>query len=577
VDTDNNGDPGFGFRGSLAPKISDDGRYVVFESDAYNLVANDTNGNDIFVKDLVSGAIFRVSTDSFAAQADGQSYAPDICADGRYVTFYSDADNLVADDTNGVADIFVKDLFSGSIARVSVSSDGQQSNGRSYDPCVSSDGQYITFYSYATNLHPWDTSTTADVYRVSNPLANHTPLAASLSNTTVAENSAAGTMVGTLRTTDIDAGDTFVYTLLDDAGGRFVLDGDQVSVADGALLDYETAARYTIRVRTTDLGGAGLSYEQELDITITDVHEFDSPGLFDPTASCFYLRASNTSGAADYAFGYGVPDGGWTVIEGDWDGDGRTGVGLYDPQTSTFYLSNAYQTGVAEYTFGYGVPGGGWTPLVGDWNGDGAAGVGLYDPQSSTFYLTDTLRTGVAEYTFGYGAPGGGWTPLVGDWDGDGRTGVGLYDAASSTFYLTSRLETGCAEYTFGYGVPHAGWQTLVGDWDGDGTDGVGLFAPRSSTFYLTNTFADGSALYTFVYGQPSVGWQTLVGDWNGDGAAGVGLYAPQTSTFYLTNALSTGTADYTVEFGPARSGWQPLVGCWGDALDAAAVDLLLS
>jgi methionine-rich copper-binding protein CopC len=303
-------------------------------------------------------------------------------------------------------------------------------------------------------------------------------------------------------------------------------------------------------------------------------------GLFDPASSYFRLRCSNTSGMADHTFGYGEPGGGWTVLTGDWNGDGQAGVGLYDPKASTFYLSNAYQTGYAEHTFGYGEPGGGWIPLVGDWNGDGHAGVGLYDPKGSTFYLTDTLASGFAEHTFGYGEPGGGWLPLVGDWNGDGRTGVGLYNPHASTFYLTDTLASGYAEHTFGYGEPGGGWTPLVGDWNGDGSAGVGLFAPQSSTFYLTNAFASGFAQHTFGYGEPNAGWKPLVGDWNGNGAAGVGLYAPQSSTFYLTDTLSSGYAEYTAGFGSPGAGWQPLAGCWGpapsatsSALSAEAVD----
>jgi hypothetical protein len=286
-------------------------------------------------------------------------------------------------------------------------------------------------------------------------------------------------------------------------------------------------------------------------------------GLYNPADSWFHLRCSNTTGPADYTFGYGEANGGWIVLTGDWNGDGVTGVGLYAPQSSTFYLSNAHQTGFAEYTFGYGEAGGGWIPLVGDWDGDGKDGVGLYNPKGSTFFLTNTLQTGFAEYTFGYGEPNAGWTPLVGDWNGDGHTGVGLYDPHSSTFYLTDTLQTGYAEHTFGYGEPNAGWQPMVGDWNGDRSDGVGLFAPRSSTFYLTSAFVSGFAQYTFGYGEPNAGWKPLVGDWNGNGASGVGLYAPSSSTFYLTDTLSSGYAEYTVGFGTPNAGWQPLVGCW--------------
>jgi hypothetical protein len=289
----------------------------------------------------------------------------------------------------------------------------------------------------------------------------------------------------------------------------------------------------------------------------------DTPGLYNPATSWFYLRDENVTGVADYSFGYGAPHGGWTVLTGDWDGNGTTGVGLYDPQTSTFYLTSAYQTGVAEYTFGYGEGGKGWIPIVGDWDGDGADGVGLFDPQHSVFYLTDSLTYGYASHAFGYGDPGGNWTPMVGDWNGDGADGVGLYNPRTSTFYLTSAFQSGYAEHTFGYGQPEGGWQPLVGDWNGDRADGVGLYNPTASTFYLTSTFATGYAEFTFGYGEPNKGWQPLVGDWNGDGTSGVGLYAPSSSTFYLTNTLLSGYAETTVGFGQAGAGMVAFVGCW--------------
>jgi hypothetical protein len=146
------------------------------------------------------------------------------------------------------------------------------------------------------------------------------------------------------------------------------------------------------------------------------------------------------------------------------------GVGLYDPHSSYFYLTNALSTGYAEYTFGYGEPNAGWTPLVGDWNGDATTGVGLYDPSASTFYLTNALATGFAEHTFGYGVPDAGWTPLVGDWNGDATMGVALYDPAGSIFYLTNTLTSGYAESTFGYGEPAAGWIPLTGSWQSPGS-----------------------------------------------------------------------------------------------------------
>jgi Tol biopolymer transport system component len=149
---------------SLYPSISADGRYVAFTSDATNLVPGDTNDRmDIFVHDRVKGETVRVSASSDGVQANGYSEQPSISADGRYVAFYSRANNLVPGDTNGWADIFVHDGVTGEIALVSVSSAGVQANGHSWSPSISADGRYVAFSSFADSLTP---STTDDWYNI---------------------------------------------------------------------------------------------------------------------------------------------------------------------------------------------------------------------------------------------------------------------------------------------------------------------------------------------------------------------------------------------------------------------------
>jgi hypothetical protein len=618
VSTDSSGREGNG--GSTGLMISNEGRYAAFKSNASNLVLGDTNGvSDIFIKDLASGVTTRVSIDGSGVEGNGKcgDYLS-ISGDGRHIAFSSYASNLVSDDTNGCADIFVKDTMSGVIALVSTDRFGGQGNGDFYAPSISDDGQYVAFESYASNLSPWTTTALTDVFRVTNPLTNHSPIWISLTNHSVPENANSDSVIGTLRTTDLDGGQTFTYTLVDDAGGRFKIAGDQLLVDNGEL-DFETATSHTIRVRTTDQGGVGLSYEQDLVISISDINEAPTKLALsgssvpeDSNSGTLVGRLSTIDPDVGDTFAYKLLDsaGGRFQIVGDrvlvddgtlldfetatshtirvrtTDQGGVTyeqdlaisitdvydfdSIGLFDPATSFFALRCSKSTGAADYTFGYGEPGGGWTVLTGDWNGDGQAGVGLYDPETSTFYLTNAYQTGFAEYVFGYGEPGAGWVPLVGDWNGDGRTGVGLYDPASSTFYLTDMLRSGFAQYMFGCGEPGAGWTPLAGDWNGDGRAGVGLYNPQASTFYLTNAFTSGFAEYTFGYGEPNAGWKPLVGDWNGNGASGVGLYDPSSSTFYLTDTLASGYAEYTVGFGQPNAGWQPLVGCWGAASSAA-------
>ena len=147
--------------------ISADGRYVAFASDSLNLVPGDTNmRNDVFVRDRMTGATERVSVASDGTQGNCGSFGyVSLSADGRYVAFFSCANNLVPGDNNGMGDIFVRDRLTGTTERVSVASDGTQGNDDSYyNISLSADGRYIAFTSYASNLVPGDTNAYSDVF-----------------------------------------------------------------------------------------------------------------------------------------------------------------------------------------------------------------------------------------------------------------------------------------------------------------------------------------------------------------------------------------------------------------------------
>jgi tricorn protease-like protein len=150
---------------SRGPTISDDGRYVAFDTWASNLVQGDTNGNDdVFVRDRQTGQTERVSVDSVGNQGNGESYGSAISASGRYVTFESEASNLVPGDTNGLLDVFVHDRQTGQTERVSVDSAGNQGNSYSHMVTVSADGRYVAFESGASNLVQGDTNGNDDVF-----------------------------------------------------------------------------------------------------------------------------------------------------------------------------------------------------------------------------------------------------------------------------------------------------------------------------------------------------------------------------------------------------------------------------
>ncbi len=150
---------------SSATGLSEDGRYAAFSSYASNLVPGDTNGVfDGFVRDRWTGTTQRVSVSPGGAQGNDRSFVSAISANGRYLAIQSDASNLVPGDTNGWEDVFVRDRSTGAMSRVNVSSTGQPANDRSSGASITDDGRYAAFMSDASNLVPGDTNGVSDVF-----------------------------------------------------------------------------------------------------------------------------------------------------------------------------------------------------------------------------------------------------------------------------------------------------------------------------------------------------------------------------------------------------------------------------
>lgn len=153
---------------SFDASISHDGRYVAFASEASNLVSGtDVNGqSDIFIRDLVTLTTQVVSRSTSGALGFGESSEPRISGDGRRVVFQSDAPNLVDGDTNGSIDIFVRDLLSGVTQRVSVRTFGVQASDQenSSSPSISTDGRTVAFESRSEDLVDDDSNGVSDVF-----------------------------------------------------------------------------------------------------------------------------------------------------------------------------------------------------------------------------------------------------------------------------------------------------------------------------------------------------------------------------------------------------------------------------
>lgn len=138
--------------GSRHARLSEDGRLVVFESDATDLVAGDGNGaSDVFVHDLLAAVTARQSVDSASGEAAGDSRAPALSTDGRWIVFESDATTLVGGDLNGVRDVFVRDRDTGMVVRASEGAAGE-AHGASQAAVISADGAEVAFLSIAGDV-----------------------------------------------------------------------------------------------------------------------------------------------------------------------------------------------------------------------------------------------------------------------------------------------------------------------------------------------------------------------------------------------------------------------------------------
>lgn len=166
----------FGDAASGSVVLSEDGRFAAFESVASNLIGGDSNGvSDIYWAGIDSQGtplgLVRISLSASGAQANGPSSSPAISADGRYVVFESAATNLTPGDGNGSTDVYIKDVYSGRIARVATGIGGAPINAASFDATIAPDGSVLAFTTLASNLAANDLNGLPDVYSSPSPFA----------------------------------------------------------------------------------------------------------------------------------------------------------------------------------------------------------------------------------------------------------------------------------------------------------------------------------------------------------------------------------------------------------------------
>ncbi|GAB4549100.1 MAG: hypothetical protein OHK0023_13040 [Anaerolineae bacterium] len=452
---------------SFAPSISDDGRYIAFESLANNLVGGDTNGQqDIFVYDRNTGITARVSVGTGNVQAAGGSVSAAISADGRYVAFQSSADNLILADTNSSDDIFLHDRTTGQTTRVSLGSDGAQGNGSSRFPDISGTGRYITFFSLASNLVSGDGNGIEDVFIHDRATGNTRLLSRS-----------SGGVIGN------------------------GVSGNPVISSDGRQVAFESAA--------TNLVSGDTNSVRDIFVSTQGIDN-DTIGVFRPSVQTFYLRYVNAGGIADVITEFGRSTD--LPIAGDWDADGIDTIGVYRPSLGLFILNSQNNDGIADIYIQF--PQNGGLPVVGDWDGDGFDTVGVY--REGVFFLRNSNTSGFPDIFIFFGDSALD-IPVAGDWNGDDIDTVGLWRASAASFYLTNRSVSGdgTVDLSINYGSSED--VGFIGDWDGDGISGLGVYRPSNGDVYLKQGLSGGLPEILFNYGIAQD--KPIAGVWQASGA----------------------------------------------------------
>jgi PKD repeat protein/Tol biopolymer transport system component len=326
---------------SWSAAVSADGGYAAFASCASNLVAGDTSGQpDIFVHDRQTGHTERASVTSEGNGGSGCSDLPAISADGRYVAFLSYAPDLVADDANGVGDIFIHDLATGHTERVSVASDGTEGNADSLYPAVSANGRYAAFQALASNLVAGDTNDASDVFVRERPVCGFSGSPSSGYGPLTVDFTDVST--GGVTGWEWDFGDGNTSTEQNpshqySAPGSYTV---ALTVTDGVACDTETKADYITvpgMVPVADFCGSPTSGTVPLEVTFTDL----STG--DPTSWSWDFGDGGTSAEQNPTHEYtGVGHFTVSLTAGNAGGS--------DTETKTAYITTTPPAPIADFS-----------------------------------------------------------------------------------------------------------------------------------------------------------------------------------------------------------------------------------
>lgn len=446
---------------STDPSISGDGLLVAFTSQASDLVPGDTNGvADIFVRDIANHTTRRVSVSNDGGQSEGASSTPSISSDGRYVAFASADDQLAAGAASQNAmDVYVRDLVEGTTQRVSVSSTGEPADADSSQPALSRGGRHVVFTSDADNLVPGDTNGRTDVF-LRDLSAGTTTRASVSSDGTQSRSRSHSPAVN-------DDGSTIAF----------------VSDPNGGLVPGDTSP--TVLVRRPQAPP-------------TPFGDFDADGLADIIAGTATgeLQLYRGTGAG-FAPPVRIGASGWGAMNtitrfGDFDLDGREDVIARETATGALWLYPGRGTHLAARVR---IGASGWNGMreitpMGDPDGDGKPDIVAVQSSTGVLYLYPGRGTGLGPRRL---IGRSGWNAMdeltgVGDLDQDGHVDLVARQPATAELWLYPGTATGTS---FGrrqrIGLGWNGMRDLVGvgDLNRDGDLDLAAVQKNNSRLFI--------------------------------------------------------------------------------------------
>jgi hypothetical protein len=490
------------------PDVSDDGRYVSFSS-TDGIVSDDQNGlQDIYVRDRQSGTSERVSVGMNGQEANGASGQSSISGDGRYVAFFSFANNLVPGDTNNVQDVFVFDRQTGITTRASVDNNGGQADGASenFAASISDNGRYIGFHSGASNLVPGDTNNKRDVFM---------------------RDLQAGTTELISLSTECTGGDGESYTARISSDGRYVsfgsgasnlVPGDTNGVHDAFVRDRQTGI--TKRVSISSSGDQGNNHsvgsKSSTDGRYVAVSSLASNLVVGDTNMKNDVFVHHIDWAAESGTGgqCGTPSNTSPTVDAGADatlteGSTLTGTGSFTDSDTDLW------TATVDYGDGSGVQ-----PLT--LNSDKTFSLNHRYLDNGSYTITVTVGDGTATASDSLTATVTNIAPTVGSITvSSGQptpdvVPVGTSVSTSASYSDPGLLDTHTASWNWGDGSTDAG-QTSATDGSGTATGSHTYSTPGVYTLILTVTDKDGDSgqsVYEYVVVYDSDGGFVTGGGW---------------------------------------------------------------